>query len=283
MNAMPELPEVESVRRLMERVLGGQRIVKAEVPPDEIVLSGFPADEVRKAVLGRTVTGVGRKGKFWWVELDERPWLFGHLGMSGWIRELGGKETRLKEHGNAPLVDEEGKPRFLKLLLEGEGGGRIAFTDGRRLGRLWLGDNPETDRRVAQLGPDAFLELPPIAEFARVILKRKAPIKAVLLDQAVYSGIGNWIADEVLYAARIAPARIAQSLAGEEVEALHTAIRQILRFAVEVDADYERFPADWMFHVRWGGGKGAQTIGGRQIMRETVGGRTTAWVPEVQK
>lgn len=280
---MPELPEVESVRRLMERVLKGRRIVAAEIPDDEIVLSGFPAPEIRRAVVGHAVTGVGRKGKFWWIEFDARPWLFGHLGMSGWIRELGGKETRLKEHGNAPLLDEQGKPRFLKLLLEVEGGGKIAFTDGRRLGRLWLAEGPESDKRVAQLGPDAFHDLPRAADFARVIGKRKAPIKAVLLDQSVYSGIGNWIADEVLYAARIAPARIAQSLQEREVHALHRAIRSVLEKSVEVDADYERFPEDWMFHVRWGGGKGAQTIGGRQIVRETVAGRTTAWVPEVQK
>lgn len=280
---MPELPEVESVRRLIERVLGGRRIVEVEVAPDEIVLSGKPAQAVRDALMGRTVTGAGRKGKFWWIELDQRPWLFGHLGMSGWIRELGGKETRLKEHGKAPLLDEEGKPRFLKLLLKAADGGKIAFTDGRRLGRLWLADDPATDKRVAQLGPDAFHELPTAEVFAGVIQKRKAPIKAVLLDQSVYSGIGNWIADEVLYAARIAPARVANTLSNKETEALHRAIQSILSHAVEVDADYERFPKDWMFHVRWGGGKGAQTIGGRQIVRESVGGRTTAWVPGYQK
>lgn len=283
MNAMPELPEVESVRRLMERVLGGRRIVRAEVAPDEIVLSGTPAAAVQEALAGQTVTGVGRKGKFWWIELDRRPWVFGHLGMSGWIRELGGKETRLKEHGSAPLLDEAGNPRFLKLLLEAEDGGRIAFTDGRRLGRLWLGEDPVSDKRVAQLGPDAYLDLPNVAGFAKALEKRKAPIKAVLLDQSVYSGIGNWIADEVLYAAKIAPARIAHSLKPKDFEALHTAIRRILSHAVEVEADYTKFPEDWMFHVRWGGGKGVQTIGGRTIVRETVGGRTTAWVPGYQK
>lgn len=280
---MPELPEVESVRRLMERVLGGKKIVEAEIPSDPIVLSGHEPEMIQNAVVGRRVLGVGRKGKYWWLELDERPWLFGHLGMTGWIRELGGRETRLKEHGTAPLLDENGKPRFLKMLLTAEDGSRIAFTDGRRLGRLWLGESPEADRRVAQLGPDAFLDLPPPKAFAELFRKRKAPIKALLMDQGILSGIGNWVADEVLYAAKIAPARPANEVKDAEFKRLHEAIVDVLRKSVNVDADYERFPENWLFHHRWGGGRGAQEIQGKKIVRDTVGGRTTAWVPQVQK
>lgn len=280
---MPELPEVESVRRLMERVLAGKRIVEAEIPPDSIVLSGFPPAAFKTALEGHTIERVGRKGKYWWFELDSAPCVFGHLGMTGWIRETGGPETRLKEHGNAPILDEAGKPRFLKLSLTVEGGGQIAFTDGRRLGRLWIGESPETDKRVAALGPDAYRDLPGQQDFDAAIGRRKAPIKAVLLDQSVIAGIGNWIADEVLYQARIAPARAASDLSSAEYKRLRAAIVEVLDRAVSVDADYERFPETWLFHHRWGGKRGADRIGGREIVRETVGGRTTAWVPSVQK
>lgn len=279
---MPELPEVESVCRVMRRVMKGKRIVKAEVVPDEIMLSGVPADVIQAALIGRKVVDVGRKGKYWWIELDESPWLFGHLGMSGWIREVGTEPMRLHSHGDRPMDDAEGRPRFLKLLLEVEGGGKIAFTDGRRLGRLWLSPNADEDRSVAKLGFDVHNELPSHAELHEKIVRRKVPIKALLLDQGLFAGVGNWLADEILYQARISPKRLANSLTKEETGALRDAIQKIIGHSVKVDADYREFPDTWLFHHRWGGNRGAVQVEGREIVRETVGGRTTAWVPEIQ-
>ncbi|HSI72475.1 MAG TPA: DNA-formamidopyrimidine glycosylase family protein [Fimbriimonas sp.] len=280
---MPELPEVESVRRLMQRVLVGKVIVAAEVAPDEIVLSGTPPEAVEAALVGKTVKGVGRKGKYWWIELDEKPWLFGHLGMSGWVRHLGRDTIKLHSHGKAPLDDAEGRPRFLKLLIEVEGGEQIAFTDRRRFGRLWLGDGPDSDPAISKLGFDCLTELPSAKVMREKLARRKAPIKAVLLDQGLFAGIGNWIADEVLYQSKIAPNRLANTLSKYEVTALRAAISKVLRTSVEVDADYKLFPESWLFHHRWGGGRGTDRIAGKEIVRETVGGRTTAWVPERQR
>jgi formamidopyrimidine-DNA glycosylase len=280
---MPELPEVETVCRIMRRVLIGHCIAEAEIPPDQILLSGLPPDAFVSALQGRTVKAIGRKGKFWWIELDSPPVVFGHLGMTGWIRELGAFTTRLREHGEAPLDDEAGRPRFLKMMLTTEEGKRIAFTDGRRLGRLWLGENPETDSRVKRLGFDALDELPRLTPFSQLILKRKAPIKAVLLDQTVLSGLGNWLADEVLYQSRIAPQRIASSLSEPELEKLRKSIRSVVQKSVDVGANDEFYPNGWLFHVRWGGSRGTESIAGKQIVREQVAGRTTAWVPGLQK
>ena len=280
---MPELPEVESVRRLLERTLKGHKVVAVEAVADKIVWGHHEPDEVVNALIGAKVEGAGRKGKFFWLELDRRPWLCGHFGMSGWIREVGGRESRLKEHGNAPIADEEGRPRFLKLLVEVDNGKRIAYTDGRRLERLWLCDDPLEDKRIKKLGPDALLEMPPEKKFFKLIHKRNAPIKAVLMDQAMMSGVGNWIADEVLYHARIAPKRLGSSLKPAESKRLRQTILDVLETAVKVDADFERFPEAWLFHHRWGGRRGRQEIDGRKIVRETVGGRTTAWVPSVQR
>jgi formamidopyrimidine-DNA glycosylase len=270
----------------MRSVLQNKKIIGAEVVPDEIVLSGHAPEEVQAALLGRTVTEIGRKGKYWWLEFADMPRVYGHLGMAGWIREVppqgtSVKEFRLREHGEAPLYDETGRPRFLKLMLTAEDGRRIAFTDSRRFARLWLGN--ETDPRVGKLGRDAYDDLPTAKELAAIFAKRKAPIKAVLLDQAVFAGIGNWIADEVLFQARIAPARLGNTLKPKEVAALRDALTQVVGHAVAVEADYERFPEDWMFHVRWGGDKGAEIISGHPIVRETIGGRTTAWVPKLQR
>ena len=280
---MPELPEVETVCRIMRDVLVGKTIAEAEFVEDDIVHSGLEAAYLEGLMAGRVVTGVGRKGKYWWIETDERPWMFGHLGMAGWIREIGASTIRLKEHGQAPLDDETGRPRFLKWRLQAEDGRQVVMTDSRRFARVWTGDDPSNDPRLVKLGPDVYSDPPVVSELAEKLKRRKAPIKAVLLDQKLFAGVGNWIADEVLFHARVAPKRLGSSLSRAEVEALLGALKTVLDHSVEVGADYEQFPDDWMFHVRWGGSKGEDVIGGNQIVREQVGGRTTAWVPAVQK
>jgi formamidopyrimidine-DNA glycosylase len=280
---MPELPEVESSRRLLEKVLKGARLERVEAADDPLVLSGHSAAEMESKLTGAKVVGAGRKGKYFWLELDPRPWLCGHFGMSGWLHHLGGKESRLLEHGKAPLLDPEGRPKFLKLLLEASNGEKVAFTDGRRLGRIWLCDDAEQDPRIAKLGPDAWLEMPDARAFSNLLQARKTPLKAALMDQAMISGVGNWVADEALYHARLAPARPASSLKPAEANRLRKAILDILDRSIEVGADFSRFPEDWLFHHRWGGKRGKQEIGGKKIRRDTVGGRTTAWVPDLQK
>jgi formamidopyrimidine-DNA glycosylase len=281
---MPELPEVETVRRAMNRALRGKRITQVEVVRDPIVFASHSAKAIESALLDRTVRAVGRHGKFFWISLDgEGPTLFGHLGMSGWVREIGRIGTRLHGHGRAPFDDERGRPRFLKLGIRTSSGSGIVLTDPRRLGRVWLGPSPEREPRVVRLGRDAFDDLPTSAELRAAFRRRTIPIKQVLLDQGLLAGIGNWIADEVLYQSRIAPKRPAASLGDSEVAALRRAIRSVLKRAVDVGADHQRFPRRWLFEHRWGGTRGAEQVGGQPIVREQVGGRTTVWVPTRQK
>lgn len=281
---MPELPEVETVCRLIRHALQGKKITQVEVTPDSIVFSRTSPKVIEEALLGRTLKSVGRRGKYFWLTLSgDGPTVFGHLGMSGWVREVGLEGTRLHGHGKAPFEDEHGRARFLKLGLATRTGRGIVLTDPRRLGRVWLGPSPEEDKRVKRLGPDAFDDLPSAKELQALLTRRKIPIKAVLLDQGALSGIGNWIADEVLYQSRIAPKRVAASLSAAEVTALRRAIVSVLARAVKVGADYEQFPKTWLFEHRWGGSRGSQRIGRHAIVREEVGGRTTAWVPALQK
>ena len=171
----------------------------------------------------------------------------------------------------------------MKLGIAARSGRGIVLTDPRRLGRVWLGPDADVDPRVKRLGPDAFDDLPKVEELAKLLGRRKVPIKAVLLDQGALSGIGNWIADEVLYQSRIAPKRAAASLTLAEVGALRRAIVSVLARAVKVGADHQKFPKSWLFEHRWGGTRGAEKIAGQRIVREEVGGRTTAWVPTRQK
>src|SRR5688500_18926483 len=212
---MPELPEVEEARRIAHRVAAGRRITGVEVAPDPIVFERLAPARMRRALLGRRVTAVRRHGKHLWLELDRRPWPIFHFGMTGGFHAPAGGGVRLIAHGRRDPA-AQWPPRFTKLHLTFEGGGELALADGRRRGRLRLRQDPRAESPISLLGWDAHRELPPPAKFRAMLRARRAPIKAVLLDQGFAAGVGNWIADEVLYQARIAPSRRAHTLTAAE-------------------------------------------------------------------
>ena len=173
--------------------------------------------------------------------------------------------------------------RFRKLDLRTDDGGRLVMTDARRLGRIRLQQEPAAEPPVSLLGRDPYLDGISGTWMRSTLARRSAPIKAVLLDQGVFAGVGNWIADEVLYQARIAPRRRACDLASAETGRLRSKLLAIVRHAVKVGADDGRFPKTWLFHYRWGKAKDAAVPGAGRIAFSTVGGRTSAYVPGVQK
>ena len=265
---MPELPEVEAARKAALRHLKGRRIVGAHCPPDSIGLSGVAPGRIEKALRGATIEDAGRFGKHLWFELDSKPWPVFHFGMTGGFHFFG-------------PADEA--PRFLRLELVLDNGRRFAFADARRFGRLRLAHDPRNEPPLLGLGHDPFFGLPEARELVVEIGSRKAPIKAVLLDQSTFAGVGNWIADEVLYQAAIRPQRSASDLSAAEITRLRTTLLRVIRRAVAVNADSDRFPAGWLFHRRWGRVKNSKTLEGAAIEHDTVGGRTTAWVPSRQR
>ncbi len=265
---MPELPEVETARGLAAHHLVGRRIVGVAVADDPIVYEAVSRPRVRRALMNRTVVGSGRRGKHLWLELDRRPWPVFHFGMTGSLRIYRAARDR---------------PRFWKIELVTDDGTRLAMTNKRRLGRIRLRDDPASEPPISALGFDPMIDLPSAAVLGQRLGRRRAPIKAVLLDQSLFAGVGNWIADEVLFQARIDPRRLASELAPGEIRRLRTRLSAVVRKACDVGADDQRFPRTWLFHVRWGKRRGARTRGGDALAFDTIGGRTTAWVPAVQK
>eukprot|EP00850_Spirogloea_muscicola_P020929 SM000231S07476 [mRNA] locus=s231:4653:7750:+ [translate_table: standard] len=218
-------------------------------------------------------------------------------------------------------------PKFHKLVFKMDNDVEVAFCDGRRLARIRLLDDvgiarilqllfisnvigmPVMTPPISELGWDALLELPNPLDLASQVTKRKAPVKAVLMDQGVAAGIGNWVADEVLYQARVHPAQPANTLLAEQCEGLHRSIKYVLETAVDAGSDSKNFPKNWLFHVRWSKKPGildgtiphvAQVPGTLQyadnllierftgrtwqkIHFETIGGRTSAFVPAIQR
>ena len=276
---MPELPECERARRLAEAVLVGRRIDRVHCAGDPIVLDGTSPAAVRRALRGRRVLSVRRHGKHVWLETDARPWPVFHFGMTGSFRV---PEVAALPLASTPNPEADGwPPRFVKLRLVLGDGAELAFVNARRLGRLRLRDDPRAEPPISSLGFDPLLDLPSPARFADLVRRRRGTLKGLLLDQRFAAGVGNWIADEALYQAGLHPRRRVDSLSRAESTRMLRKLVAVVHRAVAVDARKEKFPRGWLYHYRWeDGGRDAR---GRPIQRAKVAGRTTAWVPAVQK
>lgn len=293
---MPELPEVEASRQFLRRHILNQVITSVTLTEsgkgprdglfDDIVFEGASMDTFRKALLALRVLSVCRKGKqLWWTFGDRRPAVLFHFGMTGAFVVKGRALPGYKSF----KVSDTWPPKFAKCLMTFDNGEELAFTDPRRLGRVRLRKDPIHTEPIANLAPDPIEDGIDLKDFAERLGKSSAPIKAVLLDQnKLVSGIGNWVADEVLHQSGIDPTMRSDALPSSSVARLRDTILSVLRTAVSCTTATppKAFPKDWMFHVRWGKGKGktaAKLPDGRAIEFKTVGGRTTAIaVPSTQ-
>ena len=217
---MPELPEVETIRRQLTDVLTGRTVRRVRVH-DPLIVSPDSPSRFRRAVEGRRVTSVGRRGKYLQVGLDSGAMLAMHLRMTG--------RLHFSASGAAP-ADRHRRARF-----ELDDGGVLDFSDTRRFGRAWIvpADHPaEAGYWDARLGAEPLERGFTATKLAEVLRGRTAPIKASILDQRLVAGVGNIYADEALFQAGIHPTRPAGSLDAREVEALRDAIRDRLRAGI---------------------------------------------------
>jgi formamidopyrimidine-DNA glycosylase len=215
---------------------------------------------------GVTLTAARRRGKAIWLETDDGdgPVLGIHLGMAGRI------VVDDAEAGDPRSETERGDPRrWDRFALTFEDGGRLALRDARRLGRVRL--EPDLDRvgpDAAQIGRGAFRDR---------VRRSSAPIKARILDQSVLAGVGNLLADEALWRARIDPRRPAQTLAVEDLDRLRRAIRAATRDAIRLGGAH----TGRIVAFRAPGERCPRC--GAEMQRATVGGRTTWWCPREQR
>jgi formamidopyrimidine-DNA glycosylase len=265
---MPELPEVERGRLVAEAVATGRVAKHVRCANDRIVFCDETPATVSRRLRGKRVLAARRHGKQLWLEFEGGPALLLHFGMTGAL------------HG---YDDEADRPRFWKIELEFENGGRLAMPDPRRFGRIRLRDDPRNEAPISKLGFDPLLEMPGPATFRSLVGRRKVTAKGLLLDQSFAAGVGNWIADEILYQAEIAPDRRVNELDDAELERIRRRLAAIIKKAVAVNSVSSRFPKTWLFHHRWGRPEDARTSRGQPIEIKTVAGRTTAWVPSVQR
>ncbi|XP_071929682.1 formamidopyrimidine-DNA glycosylase-like isoform X5 [Coffea arabica] len=222
---MPELPEVEAARRAIEEHCLGKKIVKSIIADDSKVVDGVSHKDFEASLNGKTIVAAHRKGKNMWLQLNSPPFPSFQFGMTGAIYIKGVAVTKYKR--SSVKDTDEWPSKYSKFFVELNDGLEVSFTDKRRFARVRLLDNPVAVPPISELGPDALLEPMAVDEFHKLLSKKNLGIKALLLDQGFISGIGNWVADEVLYQAKIHPLQSASSMSIEVCGTLLNCINEV--------------------------------------------------------
>ena len=264
---MPELAEVEYFRRQWDSGVG-QQVIAVALHREKRVFRGNDFDGLEKTLTGARLLGSEAHGKQMLFRFSHGVSLGIHLGMSGQLRvETAGISPGKHDH----LVLFQKERSF--IYFDPRMFGRVRFSLGKELPEWWS-------------------KLPPAVispTFTRALLAeqlhrgRRSPVKAVLLNQAVFPGVGNWMADEILWQIRVHPDTRAGALSVSQRQELWRVSRAICRTALKtIGVDWGDLPKNWLFHRRWEKG-GRCPRDGTLLDHGTIAGRTTAWCPVCQK
>jgi formamidopyrimidine-DNA glycosylase len=273
---MPELAEAEFYRKRWDLAAKGQTIVGVHTHDGKKLLRGIPLARFKRALTGARFLSSTAAAKQMLFRFSGDIWLGIHLGMSGEL-SVGPADYVTRKHDHLAL-----RTRRQTLV----------FSDPRMFGRIQFHHGKEAPAWWTKIAP-AILSPAFTVEAVVSFLQRRArtPIKAVLLMQERFPGIGNWMADEILWRAAIHPRRLAGSLSPTEVRQLWRECRAVCRLALRTIAGVGgklppdlnvHIPDSWLFNHRWeDGGRCPKTK--RPLMREEIGGRTTCWSPGRQR
>ena len=270
---MPELPEVETIARILREGSDGQpAVVGRQIQSVSLLwertLAIPTAEELLRRLPGQKILTVGRRGKFLYLQLTP-DWLLFHLRMSG--------DLLVKPHG-APVETHD------RLILGLEGDIALVFNDARKFGRLWLVD--QMDEVVAGLGPEPLDENLTAAELFSRLHATRRQLKPLLLDQTFLAGLGNIYADEALNLAKLHPLTPADTLTFEQAERLLESIRRVLKDGIQrngasIDWVYRGGDFQNYFRVYQRTGEPCPVCG-TSIARIVVGQRGTHYCPHCQ-
>jgi formamidopyrimidine-DNA glycosylase len=294
-NASHQIGEVARVVHFLRKHCANRVISTIQVQEDNIVYGkvGTSATAFQKAFTGKKILDAKQQGKYFWLEMEGKLHPVMHLGMTGWIKFKHDDTTHYYGSKNDKNEPQEWPPRFWKFILrlDGDCKQEIAFVDARRLARIRVVEAEAKQLRntspLKENGPDPVIDRDILTEawLEDKLKSKKVPVKALMLDQANISGIGNWVADEILYQARIHPEQYSYTFSSAQISALHKAMMDVCGTAVAVLSDSSKFPETWLMRYRWDKGKKDKNVlpNGDKIVHLKVGGRTSAIVPRVQK
>ncbi|MEM1057875.1 MAG: DNA-formamidopyrimidine glycosylase family protein [Verrucomicrobiota bacterium] len=270
---MPELGEVEWYRKRWDPALG-HRVQAVFLHPRCRIFRGLDTEALVNALDGATPVASAARAKQMLFEFRKTRgtcWLGIHLGMSGKLRVVKGKafeNYRSAKHDHLVLLQEN----QCAVFTDTRHFGRVLFHQGKTPPEWWTSLPPD-------IVGDAFTT-EVVAAFCR--RRTRSPLKAVLLMQERFPGIGNWMADEILWRAGLHPARHAGSLSEAEMRTLWKETRWVAREALKrIGTKWKRLPDSWLFNHRWAKGRTCPKTGAA-LVREKIGGRTTCWSPGCQ-
>jgi formamidopyrimidine-DNA glycosylase len=293
---MPELPEVETVRRGLQPAMEGSKIVKAEARRADLRFP-FQKDFVAR-LEGQTVTGLGRRAKYLLADLGSGDVLLMHLGMSGLFRLVTDDKEKVPGKFHHPRAEDRAHDH---VVFHMSSGAAVVFNDPRRFGYMKIIARSKLDDEplLKGLGPEPLGNEFDAAMLARSCANKKTSLKAALLDQRVVAGLGNIYVCEALFRSHLSPRRLAATLATKKVEPtdhakrLVTAIHGVLNQAIKAGGsslrDHRQTSGELgyfqhSFQVYDREGEKCQTAGcGGIVRRFTQNGRSTFWCPKCQK
>lgn len=264
---MPELPDVEVRRRYFEETSLGRKVERVSVL-DARILDGTTPASLGRALKRACFVSAGRRGKFLLAVTDRESTLLLHFGMGG---ELFYRERR------------EPRPRWSRVELYFDGGGRLHYTNLRLFGKVALFDTiDEKDiPDVSKLGPEPLDPKFTFARFLEAVAGRRTTIHQVLMDQELIAGIGNIFSDEITFQAGVRPDRAVEDLSDDELRRLYEKMKWTLRRAVRLNAELDGRPEEFIIPHR--GKNGVCPRGDATLVSRKIGGRTSYYCPACQK
>jgi len=290
---MPELPEVETVRMGLGPVLEGHRITHVETRRGDLRVP-FPK-QFAKRLTGREVTALRRRAKYLLADLDSGETFVIHLGMSGRMSVYAeGRARKVGRYVYDTAPAEAGNGKHDHVVIETDVPARIVYTDHRRFGLMTLieTDKLESDPLFHGLGVEPLSQRFDARYLKGALAGKKTPIKSALLDQRVIAGLGNIYVCEALFRARISPKRPAKNVSPKSMPALVTAIKVVLRDAIDAGGsslrDHKRVDGELgdfqhRFAVYDREGNPCPSGCGGVVKRIVQAGRSTFFCPKCQK
>lgn len=261
---MPELPEVQVMRSYFEEVALNKEVKDVGFHDSLNKVFKSAKTEIREYLVGARILETNRLGKYLFARLSSGKWLHLHFGMTGSLEVFRSNEL----------------PRFTRFVIEFTDGDKLAFKDSRKFGVVQIVDDPDDFKRKQKIGDD-LLNLS-LEKFKSGLSRRSIAVKSALLDQKLVAGIGNWIADEMLFNCGIHPEKSCKNLNDDEMKALLASGKKIAHEAIAADTHYGDFPEHFFVNYRKEGAIHPDHPHS-PVKGMRVGGRGTFIVPEKQK
>lgn len=259
---MPELPEVENYKRYINQTCLNQKIIALDCRDNRLLKQ--PKSNFEEVLINQQLTETVRIGKYLFLKTTENKVLVVHFGMTGRPHYYSGEDNR---------------PKYGHIQLSFDNGYHFGFENKRKFGWWNLASSVEDFKNEHHLSDDA-RELS-LEDFKASLSSRSTDIKKIIMDQSVCAGVGNWMADDILYQAKIHPKHKVEEMTEDDIRAVFEALKNVIEVAIDNEAHYADFPDYFLIHNRKDGGVCHHT--GCNIKKIKVGGRTTYFSPEWQK